>query len=420
MDFFWLETIGKIRESISTGDNGLLIVASSINVVIFAVLNITCFIGTEIISHWIVKRFKIKIIIPIKTILHLIIISLVSKVCVGSYELITPIVSLLLILILTEGQEKSIGQLFRGFLVSSQVFLAVQWLNIMPVFSKYNFGISEIPSTIKMVSIYLEGEDLLNMVGLYFFVPIFICAIITSILFVIHDNNTRIRDENYKKQKMLDAIKSKAMEHRIYQEVNSLAHDFKTPLVAMRGLNSLLSISNDTSKIQEYTKRIDDSIDKMNEMITSFLRGESKQIVEVENLINYIRAQIPTEDKNIDISILINSNNVKIRVNKVRVVRAIINFIENAIVVPTKFEQKKIKIRVIEDDKYVKILIEENGIGIRKDQLDEIWKEVYSSNGSSGLGLSFAKNIIQENEGYIELETKEGIGTIFKIKFLKI
>lgn len=59
--------------------------------------------------------------------------------------------------------------------------------------------------------------------------------------------------------------------------------------------------------------------------------------------------------------------------------------------------------------------------GIDKEDMPHIFERFYkgknSSSNSVGIGLALAKSIIEENEGYIDVESEEGKGTLFTIKY---
>jgi len=72
---------------------------------------------------------------------------------------------------------------------------------------------------------------------------------------------------------------------------------------------------------------------------------------------------------------------------------------------------------------YIKIIIEDTGIGIARKELPKIWDRFYRveksrarKTGGSGLGLFLVKEIIQLHEGKIEINSKEGKGTIVTIR----
>jgi len=410
---YWFGMIAKIREAVTTGDTGNLVMASASNSIIFALQNTLSFIG--IFSLFLViEDYR-----PLKSYWFYSGILIAfwglnygwSSVTKMPWEPVNNILAAFITLLLIRSNVRGHNPLFRSTVIALQTFFAFQWLNIMPALSRYYFGISDIPNSIKRTSIYLESMDVLNFVGLAFYFPIFISAGITSVMFISFDRYISISEENYRNEKELSAIRSKALENRIYQEIHTLAHDLKTPLVTIRGLSSLLSISQNKEKIVEYTERIDGSVEKMSEMITSFLFGSSKKLLSVDEVMTYVRAQIPMENEELTVTITVDENLPTFYANKIRIVRALINIIENAMVVPTDEEVKVIDIQVAGDDKHVAFKIRDNGIGIPSDQMDKIWDVGFSTGSTSGLGLSFAKKVVEDNGGTISLESMVGVGT---------
>jgi signal transduction histidine kinase len=210
-------------------------------------------------------------------------------------------------------------------------------------------------------------------------------------------------------------MRAKALENRVYQEVKSLVHDLKTPLVTIRGLNSLLPSANGQAKLEEYSERIENSVMRMSEMISSFLYESSRQRLKVMELITYIRAQLPLEDEKIKFDISIEENLPDIYINKIRIARAVINILENAIIVPYEHPFKLIKLEVKAAERGIYIVVQDNGIGIKEADIQRIWEVGYSTNNTSGLGLPFAKGIFEDNDGTIEVSSQVNIGTAVTI-----
>lgn len=63
------------------------------------------------------------------------------------------------------------------------------------------------------------------------------------------------------------------------------------------------------------------------------------------------------------------------------------------------------------------IRITDDGIGILPEALEDIWMIGYSSKETSGLGLPFAKQTIEENGGIIHIKSTYGQGTMVTVKF---
>jgi signal transduction histidine kinase len=72
-------------------------------------------------------------------------------------------------------------------------------------------------------------------------------------------------------------------------------------------------------------------------------------------------------------------------------------------------------------DHQLRIRISDNGIGIKKEELDRIWQRGWQADdarkGASGMGLAIAKQIVVMHEGQIRVETNNPQGTVFFISF---
>ncbi|MDQ0215756.1 signal transduction histidine kinase [Oikeobacillus pervagus] len=83
-------------------------------------------------------------------------------------------------------------------------------------------------------------------------------------------------------------------------------------------------------------------------------------------------------------------------------------------------EQGKITLSLIKQTSFAKIIVEDTGIGMKKDVLPHIFDRFYRSDPArvrtgTGLGLSIAQKIIKIHHGSIEVESEEGKGTIFTV-----
>ncbi len=100
---------------------------------------------------------------------------------------------------------------------------------------------------------------------------------------------------------------------------------------------------------------------------------------------------------------------------------AITNIIKNA--VEHSSDNSNIYINVENTSVFVKIQIKDEGEGISKKDINHIFERFYKSKNSSensiGIGLSLTKTIIEKANGYIKVESEEGKGTMFEIKYLK-
>lgn len=413
----WFNIVYTIRKAISVGDSGHLILAAASMNLLYAIQSTLLFLGAILVAYYsefklAISKFKISALFFLAVVLMHIANSII---CDLPWEPVSTILALIIALFIFEKLFGETNSLLHVSIVSIQVFFAFQWLNIMPLFSAYKIGQSNIPFSIKIAGLYLQASSVLNFTGFAFFLPFIFSAFITTTLFISYSQNIHMMKENYEKESEIQDMKAKELESRIYKEVNSLVHDLKTPLVTIRGLNSLLAVSKDQEKLEEYSGRIDNSVGKMTEMISSFLYEASRQKLKAEDLINYIRAQLPLEDDSIKIDLRIADNLPDIYVNKIRMARAVINILENAINVPFAHSFKHIIFEVMPTHNGLCLIVKDNGIGIKDEDLPRIWEVGYSTNNTSGLGLPFAKQIIEDNEGKIEVLSELGQGTAVTI-----
>ncbi len=81
-----------------------------------------------------------------------------------------------------------------------------------------------------------------------------------------------------------------------------------------------------------------------------------------------------------------------------------------------------VKLTLIEDDRYLKVIIEDNGKGMSKDVLDRVLDPYYTDGikhkeRKVGLGLPFLVQSVSESGGSFEIDSKPNIGTKVKCSF---
>ena len=101
-------------------------------------------------------------------------------------------------------------------------------------------------------------------------------------------------------------------------------------------------------------------------------------------------------------------------VNKMRMVRALVNLLENSFyaVDPAKGEiLLSIGYQSIDEQQLVRIAISDNGKGMTPSEILAAWDSGYSTRGSHGLGLSFVKKVLDNAGGTVSIESPANRGT---------
>ena len=248
-----------------------------------------------------------------------------------------------------------------------------------------------------------------------FFFLLFLFSDILIFKLILDENNLRtISEENRKNQEILMEKNIQILENRTYLELIHLVHDLKSPLTSVQALVGVIKLGAENEKEIAYIDKIESSIDRMSSMISEILYEDKKSPIYVDEISNFILSQISNSEYSNLVTINITEPNLIINVNKIRLSRAIINILENsyhAIDISNGYINISVS-KIFKDDLiYALFEVEDNGSGISKKQIDNIWISGYSTRNSLGFGLDFVKKVINDNNGYINIDSVEGQGT---------
>jgi signal transduction histidine kinase len=220
--------------------------------------------------------------------------------------------------------------------------------------------------------------------------------------------------------------------------VTSVSHELKTPLTSIKMFSELLQdIDNlNAPVIKEYLEIIEGESDRLSRLIDNILdfsrmeRGvkEYKPVkFSMNELLRKALLSLTYRFKmeNCSPEIIYPDRELFIYADYDSIFESILNLIDNSIKY-TK-DDKKIKIKLSASDSQVYFSVEDNGIGIPKQDIDKIFQPFYRIKdedtqqvGGSGLGLSLVKNIMDANNGKIEVSSIPGEGSKFSLIFQEI
>lgn len=214
----------------------------------------------------------------------------------------------------------------------------------------------------------------------------------------------------------------------------SISHDMLASIRVIAGYSKALDedVKNNISyKDYEYIKRIQATTDSINEMINGLLnysRVSSSEInfeiVNLESLLNKIINHYHDDIIITNTKIILHKPMPIIYSNTSILIQIISNLISNAIKFVDKNTNPQIEIFTSENDKYVKLFIKDNGIGIPEEKHKVIFDMFERLHGEEtypgkGIGLSVVKKGAERLDSKISLESKMGEGSTFCLEFKK-
>lgn len=228
------------------------------------------------------------------------------------------------------------------------------------------------------------------------------------------------------KQKQLNNIKN--------DFVNNMTHELKTPISSISLASQMLqdpaigktpeTLKHISNVIRDETKRLSFMVEKVLQM--AIFEKEKSTLNLREKNINPLIQEITTNfslkvtNKGGQITTLTNAQNDLALIDEVHFTNVIYNLMDNAL----KYSDKAplLTIETINEKDKLQISIEDNGIGIHKDDHKRIFEKFYRVPTGNlhnvkgfGLGLAYVKKIIQDMGGTIKVESEINIGTKFII-----
>ena len=225
---------------------------------------------------------------------------------------------------------------------------------------------------------------------------------------------------------MLDRLQESFKQQQ--QFVSDASHELRTPVTVILGYSDMLVRwgKEDEELLDEGINSIQSEASNMNRLIEDLLflarADQNKQMLikaptELSTLIDNVAEKIKIKE-NQTVDILINDIG-EIFADKEAIERMLTIFIDNGI--KYSGEDGRVRIYSRRSDKFMKVSIEDNGVGIAKEHQERIFERFYRVDSSrtkltegvtsSGLGLSIAKWIADQHEINIDLESEINEGT---------
>ncbi|MBM7713889.1 HAMP domain-containing sensor histidine kinase [Siminovitchia sp. FSL H7-0308] len=203
--------------------------------------------------------------------------------------------------------------------------------------------------------------------------------------------------------------------------IASISHDLKTPLTSIKGYIRGISdgVANTPEKMDRYIKIVEKKADEMESLISELLLYSKLDLPHVpyemreldllayfEDYLEDLRPHLAK--RNIHITLEYDrSHSYLVMADREKLNRVVANIVQNSISFMDK-ENKHLKFKLTSNNKEVLIEIQDNGMGVSRDELPYLFDRFYrtdvsrnSTTGGSGLGLAIVKKIIDGHGGAV-------------------
>lgn len=221
--------------------------------------------------------------------------------------------------------------------------------------------------------------------------------------------------------------------------INNMTHELKTPISTI-GLSSEMLLRHDMSDDPEKIKRYASIIHKENKRLENQVERVlnvakldkdkvvlKKSTIGIHELLEEVKDnfEFNQSEKGGVIEMELNATDDMLRADEVHISNVLYNLLDNAI----KYcaVEPKVIIKTRNEANYLVIEISDNGIGIRREDLNHIFEKffrVHTGNRHDvkgfGLGLYYVKLILEAHKGSVDVKSTIGKGTTFILKIPKI
>ncbi|WP_298653788.1 ATP-binding protein [uncultured Eubacterium sp.] len=251
------------------------------------------------------------------------------------------------------------------------------------------------------------------------------------------DDNTEgelsiLKNNLYKVITLLQSQNEYLKNDKLYlaDSIADISHQLKTPLTSMMVMCELLENEENPDKRQEFVAVINNQLSKMKWLITNILKiskldADATEFKREEVSISKVLDDsikpfaLTAELKNV--AIQNGANDFVFNGDESWTVEAVSNIVKNCL--EHTNDGGKIIIASGSTNLYNKLTISDNGCGIAKEDLPHIFERFYhgknSSKESVGIGLALAKTVFEKENASVSVESEQGIGSVFEIRFYK-
>lgn len=216
--------------------------------------------------------------------------------------------------------------------------------------------------------------------------------------------------------------------HELDRFVYSASHDLRAPLMSVKGLLNMIKVDKEKGNIGMYLELIEKSVHKLDSFISDIIHYSKNSRTDL--LVKEINFHELLEESIACLKYMDGAEKVR-SIRKInashpfysdpsRLLMIFNNIISNAVRYRDKWKDDSyLEINILVGEKMACIKFSDNGIGIAKEYIGNVFKMFYratTDSKGSGLGLYIVKSAVDKLSGTIQVESEYGEGTTFTIE----
>lgn len=216
----------------------------------------------------------------------------------------------------------------------------------------------------------------------------------------------------FKKADKLKKLYYESLENKKRANVNisisKITHEVKNPLVVVKGYIDILKKTNNSKEIEIIDKELKRALSILDDFSSLTKIKIRKKQQKIDLLINNILME--TNDLFLESNVKIIKDideNLYAFFDEKRIKQVIINLLKNSVEALSKKNDKIIEVKLKKVKNHIEIIIKDNGNGVKKNELENIGKPLYTTkNNGTGLGVALSKEIIESHGGKLKYKSK--------------
>jgi PAS domain S-box-containing protein len=229
-----------------------------------------------------------------------------------------------------------------------------------------------------------------------------------------------------------DLTSTKEYEKLKSDMISLMSHELRTPLTSINGFAELLSADQTIpAQAREFVSIIANESQRMSRMINTFLsvtqlqRKDKQEVLKIplrlDEVVRETIASLQPVAKKKRIRLLEQPAHriPPVAADKSLITQAVKNLVNNAIKYSP--ERTTVTVSTALEAEAVRVCVEDRGFGIPAESKERVWDKFYrvvregqeKDEESTGLGLSFVREVVEQHGGRVELDSEEGRGSKF-------